>query len=320
MDAITKAGVPYKVLPDLFARLNSRVFSKEARMLLSISESNLNPHRFTYRLAKIANLAGLCTATVQHGFENIGLTYSDAEQNIRRIKFASNRIYTWAGPGSYHPEIPARTRIKCVPAGCPKPELAPVAEIMKSLPGDRPLIGIFENLHWSRYSEQYRKFFIDSVSQLAQACPEVVFLIKPHGAGRWLTSRYQDKRPQAENLRIIDPADPAWMSVTAPQMLGGLAAVITTPSTVAIDALRQGLPVAVVRYDLELENYRPLPMLDNSDDWSAYVREIMDPNMRASLVVRGRELLERVLIPGNAAQRIVDDLAACSDMKVPARA
>jgi len=43
-------------------------------VLLTIAETNLGPHRFTRSLTNNARSAGLATATLQHGFENVGLT------------------------------------------------------------------------------------------------------------------------------------------------------------------------------------------------------------------------------------------------------
>jgi len=308
LTAITQSGFPYRILPEQNIRLDTSIFPQTTRVLLSISESNLNPHRFTHQLTLLANRAGLFTATVQHGFENIGLTYSDGVHSIRRISFASQRIYTWGSLENCHPKVPGQTRRKCVPVGCPKPERVATASIMQTLVTNKPLIGIFENLHWHRYSEEYQVFFVESVSRLASTFPNVDFVIKPHNAGMWLTNRSQQECAVLSNLAIIDPMDPGWALVTAPQMLGCLVAVITTPSTVAIDALRQGLPVALVKHGLDLAKYAPLPMIDDFNDWCEFVNQVLDEKTRVELEQRGRELLRRVIMPGDAALRIVEDL------------
>lgn len=318
LDAMHKYNYAYRILPEQINVFDALLFPASARVLLSVSESNLNPHRFTYQLTKLANRAGLRTATIQHGFENIGLTYSDNIHCIKNIKFASHKIYTWGNHKTYHPDMSAQTEKKCFPIGCSKPKIVKQASIMNTVPNQNPVIGIFENLHWHRYSEEYRDFFIECISRIAKEFSNVTFIIKPHNAGMWLTSRYQKSAPVAENLLIIDPRNEDWKSVTAPQMLGRLSAVITTPSTVAIDALRQNLPVAMVKHKLSLSNYDPLFMLASFDDWSTFVKQVLDDQLKTQLEIKGQLFLENIILPGDAAKLIVEDLFTGADISVAA--
>jgi len=285
-------------------------FPPSARMLLTAGESNLGPHRFSRWLTDAANRRSLFTATLQHGFENIGLTYDDEFQSADRIDFASRRIYLWGGLETLHPKVGSATRQKCIPMGCPKPARVPKAELGDLLHPFKTVIGVFENLHWTRYTDDYRAFFLQGVEALASRFPEVLFLVKPHHAGRWLSARFKGSVPTAANILIADPQSPAWEPHTAPSLMGHLQAIITSPSTVAIDAARQQLPVAVVAHQLHLANYDPLTLIRSGADWQAFVESALDAASREALVRHGCRFIGRTLLPDGAAERIVIDMMA----------
>jgi len=197
-----------------------------------------------------------------------------------------------------------------VPVGCSKPPPHAEQDVADLLPRGRTIVGIFENLHWHRYDAAYREAFVAGARALAEAFPQVLFVLKPHHAGLWLTSQYEGQPPAAANLLVADPQSPAWERHTAGALLGHLSAVITTPSTVALDAARAGLPVAVAAHGLDLDNYRPLERLAEPADWQAFVRGALAPGQRPALQERSARFVERVLVPGDAARRIVEDLRA----------
>jgi len=309
-DSVPNLGFGWRIFSDDLKGFDAGMFPGSAYALLTVTETNLGPHRFTYRLTKLANAAGLYTATMQHGYENVGLSYSDEVHDIRRIRFAARQIYTWGHLETLHPDIPQQTRNKCFPVGCPKPDFVERVPLANWVPNGKPVIGIFENLHWHRYSDEYREFFLEGVRHLAEAFPDIVFLAKSHNAGMWLTGRYQGEKPEINNLIIADPKDPQWTSITAPQLLGFLAAVITTPSTVALDAARIKIPTAVVAQGLNLGNYAPLPLIECMEDWSSFVSQALNIHERKSLQEKSRQFMDRVLLPGNAAWRIVEEIVS----------
>lgn len=304
--------VPFSVIQDEGLRLLPPM-PASARALLTIAETNLSPHRFSRRMAEFAQAQGLFVATLQHGFENVGLTYSDAVHPISKIDFAARRIYIWGPPSTLHPQVGGDVRARCLPVGCPKDVSPPAAELSGLLPSGMPVIGVFENLHWHRYDDAYRKAFLEGVVALASDFPQACFLVKPHHAGLWLTARYEGDKPAGANLVIADPRDPLWENHTAPALLGSMAGVITTPSTVALDAARRGMPVAVFAGNLELDNYRPLPLLGGTADWKRFVADLLDTSRRPALESASREFEARVIVPGDAAQRIASDLAAANE-------
>jgi hypothetical protein len=260
---------------------------------------------------------GIVTGTMQHGFENVGLSYSDDLHNIKEIIFAADRIYIWGLLQTLHPDILPKNRIKCLSVGCPKPADSTPANLSGLLPTQGVIVGIFENLHWHRYSEEYREFFLDGVQRLAETYPHTTFLIKPHHAGMWLTSRLnRNNRPDASNLIIADPKDPAWEPYTAAQLFKHLHAVITSPSTVAVDAARAGLPLAVVAHALSCDNYAPSFRIRTKNDWLSFVDAANTSPGRAHLIKSGQNFVNRILVPGNASELIVHDMVARVSKKI----
>lgn len=283
-------------------------FPDGIKALLCITETSLRPHRFTRLLVERAASAGVTTATVQHGIENVGLTYGDAMQPVSQVDIASQRIYLWGSIETLDADVNAATRERCIPTGCPKPALPAGALSLPPLPPAERIIGVFENLHWHRYDDTYREEFLAALSASAERFPSVVFLIKPHHAGMWLTSRFKGVLPQGENIVIADPSDPVWEPLTATDILPALSAVVSTPSTVVLDAARAGLPVATVAGMLDLPRYEPLPMLRTVGDWLSFIEASGDETRTATLVSRGKRFIERTVVEGDAAMRIVHDL------------
>ncbi|URF03423.1 hypothetical protein [Cupriavidus campinensis] len=308
LTALHGLGVPVRLINDEPHAMANVEIPSSVRALLTIAETSLGPHRFAHQLTRRACKTGVTTATLQHGYENVGLTYTDEVHCIDRIEFAASRIFTWGTLDQLHPGIRNDNRAKCVAAGTPKPVAGNPRPLPSSVPDDKPLIGVFENLHWHRYSEAYRAFFLESVEKIARAFPDVTFLVKPHNAGRWLTSRHKGDKPVAPNLLVADPSDVQWEGVTANDLLGHMQGVITSPSTVALDAARAGLPSAVVGFDLPLDNYAPLPTIIAIDDWLSFVGACLDESDRAQLVASSRQFVERVIVPGDAAARIIETL------------
>ncbi|MEM6349183.1 MAG: hypothetical protein AAF766_00330 [Cyanobacteria bacterium P01_D01_bin.14] len=269
--------------------------------LITASESSCGPHRAARALTQRANGTGVATYTLQHGFENVGLTYSDNAYPIEAVSFESKTIFIWGDLTTLHPQVPDRTRHRCVPAGCPK-GIRPTTQKLSFTHSRQRLVAVFENLHWERYDDHYRSQFVTDITQVAQQRPDTTFLLKPHHAGRWLTDKSEQPLPSIDNLVIADPAEPRWERFTAPALIDIADAAITTPSTVALDAARAGRPVAVVGYNLKLDNYDPLPILRQTDDWLDWLPLAAqgEPDQTA-----GQAFLRRRIIPGDAAERIV---------------
>lgn len=300
--------IPVSILPHP-PQLESTDWPESLKVLLTVAETNLGPHLFPRRLSELAADRGIEVVTLQHGFENVGLTYEDPVHRISTIDIVASKIYIWGPQSTLHPKISSSVRDRCVPMGCPKAVVAPLADLGDLLK-NRQVVGVFENLHWHRYDDEYRTAFLRGVDHLAATFPDVLFLVKPHHAGLWLTERYEGARPMASNVLVVDPKDPLWENHTAPSLFGWMQAVLTTPSTVALDAARCGMPVAVVAGRLDLDNYAPLTLLRKPEDWTLFVQNALDLQSRRSIAGLSNAFVERVLVPGDAARRIAVDLAA----------
>jgi len=322
---LTAAGIKPEVVRHkaVVAGLQPQLIGIQA--VVTASESTANAHRGPHTLTQRANRKGVLTYTMQHGFENVGLNYFDEEYPVGAILFASQAFFTWAPVEQLPAETPAETLKKCIAVGCPKFVDAPglTAQMPGQPAGDSPanrqrqrLVVVFENLHWGRYSDDYRQRFLQDLEATAAACLHVTFLVKPHHTGLWLTKRYQGKLPDADNLIIADPKAPEWEAFTAPALIEIADAVITTPSTVAVDAVRAGCPVAVVAYDMDLPNYEPLLLLRCEADWQAVASRANRDNGYG--ISEAQAFKASRLLPGDAVQKIMDRISA--DLSVSASA
>ncbi len=117
----------------------------------------------------------------------------------------------------------------------------------------------------------------------------------------WLTDRYRGERPSAPNIVILDPAAPGSKQITARQLLPMLDAVITSPSTVAVDAAFAGVPVSVVGFGMSLANYEPLEILHSQEQWEATITRIAnsDVDERQKTLARQETFLRRIFADGN---------------------
>lgn len=277
----------------------------QVKAVITASESTASPHKLPHVLTQRANRSGVHTYTLQHGFENVGLNYFDTRFSPSSTFFASQHIFIWGAVDTLPPEVLPETRAKCIAVGCPKDIKSPEPMVQVPNKGEY-LVTIFENLHWDRYSDDFRQQFLVHLEKTALQFPKTTFLVKPHHAGLWLTKRYKGKLPEAYNIVIADPRDSKWEPFTAPALIAISDAVITTPSTVALDAARAACPVAVTGYDLPLPNYAPLPILRNADDWQIIVSKSQVPNARRVLIDSTHAFIDRHLVAKNACDRILD--------------
>lgn len=315
------AGIEPKVLNHKAAVAGLQPSLRGIKAVVTASESTANAHKGPYTLTQRANQKGIPTYTMQHGFDNVGVTYFDDEYPIGKITFASQTFFTWGKVSELPAETPAETQAKCVEVGCPKFIDSPFAKISPDqIPGHKPenaLVVVFENLHWGRYSDDYCQRFLQDLEQSAIANPQTTFLIKPHHTGLWLTQRYQGEVPAAPNLIIADPKAPQWEAFTAPALIEIASAVITSPSTVAVDAARSHCPVAIIAYDLALPRYEPLPLLRNREDWQSFINQANESGEKRLELVES--FLRDRLIPGDAVSKIVGHIVAPRTNQIAAR-
>ena len=273
--------------------------------LLTTVESTLAAHKVPYLLTKVANAAGVQTYTLQHGFENVGLTYWDGIYGPH-IRFAAQTVLTWGPVENIPPAVSEETRRKCVAVGCPKIHLVTPSEpIINS--GDRPIIAIFEGLHANRFDDRYITQFFKDLQDMVQRFSDLRFILKPHPGALVRSPLHAESLASLRGVEVLDPAHPESANWSTPRLLTEALAVITTPSTIALDASLAKTPVAVIRCGQTIpyyENYKPLPFLDEPEDWDDFLNNIIrDPNFMEPI---RKAFLDRVMLPGDAANRILD--------------
>lgn len=273
--------------------------------VISATDTTARPHRAVHELVHRANRRAIPTFTLQHGFENIGLTYFDEAFPASFVRFASSRIFVWGPIAALSPEVPGETRDKCVSVG--RPAKKPTAGAVRTDLPRRPCnVAVFENLHWTRYGDEYRRRFIADLQSVAAQHPQVMFWVKPHPAGRWMTSRYSGPLPAAENIVLLHPDNPRCSGWTAEDLIRDADAVITTPSTTTVDAAQLDRPVAVIGYDLELPLYAGLIQIRASEDWNEFIRGLNQEASRRELAEQSRRFVDRVLVRGDATDRMLE--------------
>lgn len=263
-----------------------------ADLVFLASETNLGPHRVAHHIATEAARKSIPAVTFQHGLENEGLTYFGENKSV---KFASKKIVVWNELPSTMANISHETRKKCLPIGIfrsTESEVVP-AVMRKKLPCDK-IIGVFENLHWERYSDYFRSAFLNNLITTARNNEDCCFLVKPHPAGQWFALSDSVPYDLPSNVITINNTDEEWRQISGTQLVRFVDAVITTPSTIAIDAAIANVPIAVVAQSLgALDMYSGLDMLHHAEDWNEFVGRCMF-DQRPILDRVNRFLSERV--------------------------
>lgn len=266
-----------EVNTDLFAiRVYPKLDGCEA--LITASESTAKPHRAAYQLTQFANAQKIKTFTMQHGIENIGLTYFDELYTPDNVEFASNYIFTWCPKEGLHSKIKQSTQNKCVSIGRPNSNTVDV-KMVEHLPSQyHKRVMVFENLHWNRYSGLYRESFISDLKICVEEFKNILFVLKPHHDQRWSVKKNYAKRHKPANFICADPKDPQWEPFTAQDMVGSADLVVTTPSTVALDAAQNRVPTVIAGYDESTDFYKPLIRITSLMDWKKVLTDILHDN------------------------------------------
>jgi hypothetical protein len=307
--ALQKLGITPKPVYRIGVLLWIQPHLNGIQVLLTAAESTAAPHRWAHWLVKRANFLGIRTYTLQHGFENVGLSDADPAYPMATTRFASQNILIWGQLSQLSESVPLETRAKCISVGCPK--LAVISPQKVEIPDRRKyVIAIFENLHWSRYSLQYRQTFLTDLATTAQKFSDTTFIVKPHHDGQWSIKQSHTPLSAYDNVIIANPSDPSWEPFTAPAILQVVDGAITTPSTVAMDAAQLGCPIAVVQYGLDLKTYSPLPMLNTSLDWSTFLETIRQPDRPTAVIEALEKFVQLNLRGGDVIHRIIDQIIA----------
>jgi hypothetical protein len=273
-------------------------------VFLSTVESTVAKNKLPYIITRIANTLDVSTFTLQHGFPNLGLSFCDHVYGAD-IRFTAKTVLTWGPVEALADWVSDETRHKCEAVGCPK-ELVLFDSDLDKATSDRPIIAIFENLHGHIFDRQYITDFLGHLQETAEQHKEFRFILKPHPSSlRCRTEELSEMFSRLKDVEIIDRADGKTPAYSTPWLLANALGAITTPSTVALDGALQGVPVALALYGLDLYRsiYAPLVMLESRADWEDFLGKLTNGD---DLKKRNDEFLRRVIVPGDAASRILD--------------
>jgi hypothetical protein len=237
--------------------------------LVSPAESSLSAHERVHALFIRARMLNIPTVSMQHGVENVGLKQADFEDD-RLESVASDHLLIWT-----RRELTTRCRVadlgpRRVAVGRLRRQGSAGRELTSAFAHYDSVVAVFENLHWNRYSAEWRRAFLNDLVGFARIHARVAILLKPHHGGLWSIRNTHRLSDWPGNLIIADPTDPYWEPYTANALIGLADLVITTPSTVALDAVEMRKPVAVAAYGLDLPAYAPLPLLEGLEDWQTF--------------------------------------------------
>lgn len=255
---------------------------KHMMALLTAAESSHPAHAAGFSLALRAKAAGLATYTLQHGLENVGLRGSEAA-----CTFASDSVFCWFPRDRTPAEMNPATRPKLIHVGRPSSGCNPPRG-----PAEFD-VGVFENLHAPRYSDAERSRFFAGLGLMASSGARV--LLRPHPAAGHggLVARALASSPR---MIVQDPVGIRSEPVGVSRTIAACARIITTPSTVALDAALIGRPVA-----LALEGgaaFEGLPVLPDPEAWLMFAHGPSDP-------LANTRFLRANLMSGDATPRIL---------------
>lgn len=259
---------------------------RDVDAVVMVAESSLRAHAPAYKLAQRAKSAAIPTFALQHGLENVGLHAIPGEDDAAVL---SDHMFVWFPWEATPTDVSSALRPRLLHVGRQGPPPADVGEIRATLANFDSIVTVFENLHWIRYTDGWRVQFLTDCAAFAAAHPTVAVILKPHHAGIWAVKNRHLIPQWPSNLIVADPTDPFWEPHTAGSLVHVSDVVITTPSTVALDAAQAGKPVAICAYGLDLPTYAPLPMIQQTQDWSGFVAEagrVEDARRRAAFLAR----------------------------------
>ncbi|MBX4994137.1 glycosyltransferase involved in cell wall biosynthesis [Rhizobium binae] len=306
---IVDTGARLRLLKEETDEGNLRTLDvNSASVLIVGAETSLRPHRLVHAAVLQANDLGIPTISMQHGLEAPGLSYFD-DRHTGDVKIASSQIFTYGDPVRLPREASADLSPRCIPVGRFAPSrsqhFATFQSNLEALNSRQlPVIAIFENLHWHRYEpDGYRGHFSAHIERLTDTFKEVFFVIKPHPAGVWL-----QKNPRMTargNTLLLRRDDPKFAGVTAADLLAVSRAAITTPSTIAMDAVQLGRPVLIFANTLDLPLFEPLEIGRCYEDIEAFASRALDGRANMDVV---SSFKSKVLAPGRVEANIIREI------------
>jgi len=281
-------------------------------VMIAASESNLNAHRATHDAFRVAP-ASFVKITLQHGLECVGFLQS-REHIIghgRNISFNADILCSWQD-GAHLTAMPAVERSKLYVTG-PSTLLQRYVPHPDHPPQDSGII--CENMHSVRlqasgdHKASFMDIFADFCARLAEDGREVT--LRPHPGGQYML---RDGVQVPENVQLNNL--PIY-NVNLPGYDYGISA----PSTVVLDMVLAGIPVAVWRDPegiMDAGNYDGLAAISTLNEWLEF--EAAARAQPALFRARQRQFLDRLGMlsdPDEIYRRFTSLLNGALDRAVP---
>lgn len=257
-------------------------------MIFAASESSLIAHWETSDVFRAAPPAYV-RVTLQHGIECVGFLQSreHAMSHGRNVSFGAEIVCGWM-------EAPAMTsmvaseRAKLVVTGPPT-----LLQSRGSFPAEPQASGLVcENMHSVRlrasgdHKAAFMNIFFAFAAELARRGESVT--LRPHPGGQYVLKNNVTLPANVElNNRPIFDVN-----------LNAYRFGVSAPSTIVLDMVLAGIPVAVWRDPagiMDASTYEGLTEISTLDDWLAFERDVaVRPGM---ILQRQRAFLERLRMP-----------------------
>jgi len=266
-----------------------RILQGKNGLLIAASESDLPGHSDTHNVFRIAPSSFL-KITLQHGYECVGFL-QNREHIIahgRDVTFAADVICGWCEPRALT-SLTVSERPKLYVSGP-----STVLQVPTPGPDHPPVIGglVCENLHSVRlrtggnFGASFMDIFFQYCRTLAAAGQGIT--LRPHPGGQYVLKNNVQlpKEVTINNLPMYRVN------------LKGYQFGISAPSTVVLDMVLAGIPVAVWHDDagiMDHSNYDGLTEISGLEDWLAFARDVA---IRSDMLLeRQRRFLERIPMP-----------------------
>lgn len=270
------------------------VLEGKSGIIFAASESNLSAHRETAEIFEVAPPSFL-RITLQHGLECIGFLQSREHviSHGRNVWFHADVICGWAPPNALT-SLTASQRSKLYVAGPPtllqKPPSTP--EQTKATSGL-----VCENMHSVRlrasgdHKSSFMDIFFEFCAAMAKRREDVI--LRPHPGGQYVLKNEVRLPP---NVRLnTEPISEVAMS---DYRFG-----ISAPSTIVLDMVLAGIPVALWRDSggvMDASNYDGLTEISTLEDWLGFERDV---RLRPEMILdRQRAFLKRLAMPIDPAE------------------
>ena len=263
-----------------------RELQHKSGVLIAASESNLSAHVETHDVFRAAPSSYL-KVTLQHGYECVGFLQSREHDRAhgRSVRFAADVVCAWCDPSVLNSAV-ASERSKICTTG--PSTLVEIPEDRDYRPDSQhaPCELICENLHSVRLNVgsgtplSFLDIFREYCARLQTESDRIV--LKPHPGGQYVIKNKIDLPANVElETRPIYKID-----------LTAFDFAISPPSSIVIDMILAGIPVAVWQDQAALVdtgNLSGLTFVSDVDGWLAFRRDARV--RRPSLLERQRKFL-----------------------------